>query len=464
MRDFILLLVVMWLPAAGFAQSGTTGETPVDGQVYLPTEVYRESIDGSRQKIEYAYDEFGHIVSEKWSYDQNGTYVTNREITRKYHRMPNGEFVLMMEEGDMDWMGNTKVRHSIAYDDRGMELWNRYESYESGEWKVVYRASEAVLNENGVRTAIRTFNVETGEMEIDPNYTFDDRGRTTQATDYGTYTYTWNDNDRLTGFSSSEEGTFHNMEIIINEEYFNPYALDPLLDRNKSVEDDYVWNDYTLHEWLFSADGDRMTVRATEDKAKGEATQTIFVGDVEMMKMVYKKGDNGSYSITTTRPSDRGTYKNERGRIYDKYGAVTREYDMEYDTGDDFILENVTVYKRTYDAAGRPVQTAKVNDGETWYTETYVSWRAVTPLGTEVLPAVLPVVKVYPNPAVDVIVIDGAPIGSTLAVFDVSGRIIYRRENIDGRETVPVASWSGGLYFVSVQTPEGPVTHKIIKK
>jgi hypothetical protein len=458
MRNFILLIAVMWLPSAVFAQSGT----PVAGQVYLPTEVYRESIDGSRQKIEYVYDEFGHIVYEKWSYDQNGTYVADKEVTRAYHRMPNGEFALTLEEGDVDWMGNMKGRHSIGYDDQGMELWNRYEMYESGEWKV-YRSRETVLNENGVRTAIRTFNGETGEMEVDPNYTFDDRGRTTQATEYGIpYTYIWNDNDRLTGFSSSQEGTFHNMEIIINEEYFNPYALHPLLERSKPVEDDYVWNDYTLHEWLFSADGDRMTVRATEDKASGEATQTFFAEDVEWMKMVYKKGDNGSYSITATVLSDMGgTDTDEWGRTYDEYGAVTRVY-SKYDS-DGFSAESATVYERSYDAEGRPVQTNMYNEETRRYTETYESWRVVTPLSTEALPA-LPTIRVYPNPAVDVIVIEDAPAGSTLAVFDLSGRIIYRQAKIGERETVSVASWPKGLYLVSVQTPQGTVTHKTMKK
>jgi anion-transporting ArsA/GET3 family ATPase len=84
-------------------------------------------------------------------------------------------------------------------------------------------------------------------------------------------------------------------------------------------------------------------------------------------------------------------------------------------------------------------------------------------MGTEETPS-LPAVDVYPSPAVDVIVIDGAPAGSTLAVFDLSGRIVYRQGNISGRETVSVASWPAGLYLVSVQTPEGTVTHKMVKK
>jgi YD repeat-containing protein len=463
MKKLILLFVLTLLPAAGFAQSGMAVKTLADGRVYLPTAVYRESSDGFYgQKIEYAYDEFGNTVYEKWS-NQNGAY-DEREITRAYHRLPNGEFVLTLEEGNPFWAGDgMKVRHSIAYDDRGMELYDRYERYESGEWKV-YRLREAVLNENGVRTAIRTFNDETGEMEIDPGYTFDGKGRTTQATDDGnTYTFIWNDNDRLTGFTGSQEGTFHNMEIVVNDGYFNPYALNPLLERSKPVEDYYVWNDYTMHEWLFSADGDPMTVRAVEDRTNSEATQTIFVGGVEMMKMTYRKGINGSYYITSTSPSEGGVYTDRQERIYNEYGAVIRDYSAEDDTGDGYHWESETVYERIYDEEGRPVQTTSVYNGETRYTETYEAWTAVTPSGTEALPA-LPTVEVYPNPAVDVIVIDGAPAGSTLAVFDLAGRIVYRQENIGGRETVSVASWNKGLYLVTVQTTKGTVTHKTVKK
>ncbi|MDR2385782.1 MAG: T9SS type A sorting domain-containing protein [Tannerella sp.] len=464
MNKLILLLsVMMLLSATSFTQKGRVRKTLAGGQVYLPTTVYRVLADGSRQKIEYTYNEFGHTVSEKWSVEQNGTYVVNREIIRTYHRLPNGEFVLLLEEGNMFWLEGMKGRHSFVYDEKGMELLDRYETYESGEWKV-YRSREAVLNENGIRTAIRTFNIKTREMEVDPNYTFDKRGRTTQATDYGnTYTYTWDDNDRLTGFTSSQEGRFHNMEITVNEEYFNPYMLNPLLDRSRPVEDDYAWNDYTLHEWLFSADGERMTVRAIEDKTNGEATQSVFVGDVEMIKTVYKKDVNGGYSVTTTELSEGGTYTYEQRRIYNEYGAVIRDYNMENDTGNGYHRESLWVYERTCDAEGRPVRTTNVYNGETQYTETYDSWSVVTPLGTEALPA-LPTVRVYPNPAVDVIVIDGAPAGSTLAVFDLSGRIIFRRANIGDREIVSVASWSGGLYLVAVQTQNGTVTNKIVKK
>ncbi|MDR2776345.1 MAG: T9SS type A sorting domain-containing protein, partial [Tannerella sp.] len=202
---------------------------------------------------------------------------------------------------------------------------------------------------------------------------------------------------------------------------------------------------------------------------RGEATQTIFVGEVEMQKIVYKTGANGSYSIIQTYTDEDGTYTDEWGSIYDEHGAMINDYSEESYAGNDgYHREDVSLYERTYDAEGRPLQTVCIRNGETEYTETYESWTAVTPppsgMGTEKIPSPLPAVKVYPNPAVDVIVIDGAPAGSTLAVFDLSGRIVYRQANISGRETVSVASWPAGLYLVTVQMPEGTVTRKTVKK
>ncbi|MDR2139951.1 MAG: T9SS type A sorting domain-containing protein [Tannerella sp.] len=440
------------------------GQAQADDRVYLPTTVFRESAYDYRQKFEYAYDEFGHIVSEKWSTDVAGTYVPDREFIRAYHRLPNGEFVPTMEENADKSVSGMKERYSAAYDDRGMELWNQYEHEVSGEWKV-YARREAVLNANGIRTAIRTLNAETGEMETIPAYTFDDRGRTTQVTDsYGkTYTFTWNDKDLLTGFSGPEEGTFHNVVIVVNEEYFNPYALDPLLERNKPAGGGYAWNDYTLHEWLFSADGDRMTVRATVDKARGETTQTVSAEGVEMIKIVYKTGANGSYSITRTEYGEEGTYTDERERIYDEHGALIKEYNEESDTGNGYHREDVWIYERTYDAEGRPLQTVCIHNGETTYTETYEAWAGVMPTGMEEMP-VLPDIEVYPNPVADAVVIDGAPEGSTLAVFELSGRLVYRQTNVGGRQTVSVASWPKGMYLVTVQTAGRIVTRKTVKK
>jgi YD repeat-containing protein len=434
-----------------------------ESPVFLPTVAVREAaIDGEKQKIEYAYDEFGHVVSEKWSRNVNGTYVPDRETINEYHRLPSGDFVQTKSEySGNDLSGG--YRYTAAYDSKGMELFHRYEYYTSGRWETD-RHVEAVVDGNGIRTAIRRLNRETGKMETDPACTFDNRGRVTQVTDSeGTYTFTWNDEDRLTGFSTPEEGAFHNVVIVTNSKYFNPYELNPLSRRVNDNTGDYAWDDYRMHEWLFSADGDVLTVRATTDPARGEATQTFFAGDVEIVKTVFRTGVNGGYSISETSLSDGGTYTDKWEREYDEHGAPVRDYEVEDDTGDGFHREDETVYGRKYDTGGRPVQTVCTRNGEVQYTETYEAWTEVTPSGNEARPA-LPAVQVYPNPAVDVIVIDRVPAGSTLAVFDPSGRVIYRQTKPGSRETVSVASWPKGLYFVTIQTPKGVITHKTVKK
>jgi len=69
---------------------------------------------------------------------------------------------------------------------------------------------------------------------------------------------------------------------------------------------------------------------------------------------------------------------------------------------------------------------------------------------------------VFPNPASDYITIRSAA-SSSITVFDISGRIVFRKDNIGEDETVSVSAWRIGAYLVSVEKGNERIVHKVIK-
>ncbi|MDR0542704.1 MAG: T9SS type A sorting domain-containing protein [Dysgonamonadaceae bacterium] len=74
-------------------------------------------------------------------------------------------------------------------------------------------------------------------------------------------------------------------------------------------------------------------------------------------------------------------------------------------------------------------------------------------------------VSIYPNPVVSELVIDGQ--GTTLnayTLYDLNGRVI-RSEKIGGYKfTVPAGGLNAGVYILQIQTAEGIITKRVIKK
>jgi M6 family metalloprotease-like protein len=68
---------------------------------------------------------------------------------------------------------------------------------------------------------------------------------------------------------------------------------------------------------------------------------------------------------------------------------------------------------------------------------------------------------VYPNPVKDVLTITGSDIAA-IRITDINGRVIYANTGIQ-TQTVPVAKWAKGIYFVRIQTPDGIQVQKVIK-
>ncbi|MDR3219399.1 MAG: T9SS type A sorting domain-containing protein [Dysgonamonadaceae bacterium] len=75
-------------------------------------------------------------------------------------------------------------------------------------------------------------------------------------------------------------------------------------------------------------------------------------------------------------------------------------------------------------------------------------------------------VRVYPNPVISGLVIDGQGVNlKAYTLYDLNGRAI-RSEKIENgdRYTVSVGGLNAGIYILQVQTPEGVVVKRIIKK
>jgi len=71
---------------------------------------------------------------------------------------------------------------------------------------------------------------------------------------------------------------------------------------------------------------------------------------------------------------------------------------------------------------------------------------------------------VYPNPSVNTVTVEwqGAE-GASVTVHDISGRELYTYypETGDNKQTISVASWAKGIYFVRVITASGAATQKL---
>jgi hypothetical protein len=363
--------------------------------VYLPTVAYRDMGTYSR-KFEYAYDSFGHIISEKVYNKMPDASQYSLSSTRicEYQQLSNGEFAITKLEKLDD------KRYTAAYDNNGMQFWKQAEMYYNGQW-YVFKREEAILNTNNVRTGIRTHERNSVYDDLTVKVlpvTFDDKGRVLEVkNDNGSVVLscTWGSELREWLSMSINGYLFTNIVPVGDIEYFDPYVLNPGVqskpyDLLSVIEDDvltysmatelllmsardkgYVWNDYKLHTLggnidVFTDDEERTpvgTYRVTIDESKGEITRIATLDDE---KTVTQKLSNGGWSEIITSLSDDGRSPQETRREYDTYGALTKFY-YPYNYYDD-------VYSREYDAEGHPTKTVYYNTGVKEWEETYDAW------------------------------------------------------------------------------------------
>lgn len=71
----------------------------------------------------------------------------------------------------------------------------------------------------------------------------------------------------------------------------------------------------------------------------------------------------------------------------------------------------------------------------------------------------------FPNPAINEININSKAIMRTVQIFDVSGRLLYILKDYSASTlTVNISGWSNGVYNVVIQTSEGKISDKFIKR
>jgi hypothetical protein len=414
MKKTVLIALSMLL--AAFAAEVLAAEP-----VYLPTTIYRNDLYDGNIKIELAYDEFGHITSEKKYYPNGeGGYEETPycQYLFEYHLLHNGKFVQsVFEESGY----KKEVR---TYDDKGMMLSSKYYDYDDykDDW-VLYSGMETVLDDNGVRTGIKVYYWSNPTWELHPGIKFDHKGRTIEfSEEYGDYykrskltsdrtsdkqfktktdllnslihrrsnskdterniaTWTWDDNDQLLEFSMkyedgdySESLTVKDIETVRNGEYFNVYALIPFMEEIEKDEHSpifyidlpiFAWDDYTKHEWFFNG----LIIKENWEGENGELTiNSSYNHSTKETTRVIKEGN---YVIVTTVFKEKANNSwsiveiqddgelEEEGKEYNGYGVLTKNYYLEIDEDDDYFM-GANIYNREYDNEGRPVKTTRL--------------------------------------------------------------------------------------------------------
>lgn len=409
-----------------------------------------------------AYDTQGHLISEK--------HDSKLVISRAYHQLPNGEYVKILDESLSDAFS---AKYSAAYDSKGMMLWEKHETKQGENPWEVDEQTVAIVDGNGIRTGIQMLN--NGQLETVTDMTFDAKGRITKipvdmdgdgVNEY--LLFTWgNAIDELLTASITGMFTFSNFVPVKNMEYFDPYSLYPLdLGNDSYHEATYVWEDYKLHELFANIDADMYGMTGgyvcNIDNVNGKWTKTLNLSATEMEKTVIDLLPNGGWKEEYTSSTGEIKYF-QIIREYDEYGALISYlmYDDYTDPGMTDHSYNET-YERFYDAEGRPTRTIKEVNESLAYEETYTEW---ADLSTGITQTESSGLSVYPNPAVDYIVVDNIDKGSVITIYNFSGQVVFEKsDTVNNKETISVDSLTNGVYFVAIQNGSDKSVRKIIKK
>jgi hypothetical protein len=443
----------------------------VGAAVYLPTVAYS---DARRMKTEYTYDNYGHTLSEKvYSLTaESGQYLLNRTTEWEYQALPNGEFAVTKHEvmyydtagGTSEHLGGE--RHLADYDSRGMNLFNRYEVFNPKTRWVLEGGDEAIVDGNGIRTGIKIWNDETGALEVNPHFLFDNLGRVLQTPTNASGTAfiqcTWGEElHALTSMHLEGGIVVTNIVPRINLAYFNPYRLSPI---DQDVSEPigrglYAWEDYKRHTMWADMDVSLATLTGAYSCTitDSEWSQTLTLGGQVVVSATITLLPNGGWQ----EESFEGTDASITRREYDAYGALTRFYDLGHYYGPGGLVPREETYSRDYDAQGRPTRTVKTmlhGDNRSEDIEEYEDWVEVRATGMQA-PERLSF-SVYPNPAAAFICIDlVAP--DEVVMTDLSGRVVLQQTVAVG-ERIPVASLASGVYLLTLRKNGGTV--RVIKR
>ncbi|MCT8340190.1 Omp28-related outer membrane protein [Flavobacteriaceae bacterium TK19130] len=174
-----------------------------------------------------------------------------------------------------------------------------------------------------------------------------------------------------------------------------------------------------------------LSLEVNTDNWGEECTWELLASDGSVIADGGPYADNQTFNIEIEAPEDCYQFN-----LYDSYGdgggAVTLEDG-----------EGLVIYQTN----------GSYGSGETRNFST----NGVLGLGDNTLTGV----SIYPNPANTVLNIRNAE-DATIQVYDVLGKVIFTKSNIGMEETLDVASFQTGTYFVKVSTNAGSTVEQIV--
>ncbi len=72
-------------------------------------------------------------------------------------------------------------------------------------------------------------------------------------------------------------------------------------------------------------------------------------------------------------------------------------------------------------------------------------------------------IKIYPNPADDLLFVS-APENTEFAIYDLNGRMVLNKVNISGKSVFDISFLPAGIYQIRLNTANGVITQKLIKR
>jgi len=73
-------------------------------------------------------------------------------------------------------------------------------------------------------------------------------------------------------------------------------------------------------------------------------------------------------------------------------------------------------------------------------------------------------INVFPNPVSDVLKINGDIENSTVTIVNISGKVVYKKENASNRLDIPVSNFPNGMYLLKIESNNNSIVKKFIKK
>lgn len=227
---------------------------------------------------------------------------------------------------------------------------------------------------------------------------------------------------------------------------------DPVSDKIYLVNDKY---DYSGGLWVVNFDGTGLTELIPD--IDGTAIEVDFQGG-----KIYL----AAYEAPGTPIPDYGIYKcNLDGTNIIKIGDYGDKaaWGLAIDHQQNKIFWS---YKMSNTGADGKIIRANLDGSgqEDWLTDVNpnaitVSWIKEENVGTSIPPSAI--LHVYPNPAIDQLILRGDFYDARLILYSSDGSVVYTSDNESKQATIDVSSLHRGLYILRIETSGSTIFHKV---